>query len=428
MARKRPPPFQIDLRVDESDLDGLFSPFDPLNDAVHEPDLPALPASPGFHDPIDWAYLKSMGPAYIEDIIDHYFRAEIYGADKVPLEGPLIVAPNHSGTAFPHDAMVMDYLLWRHQGFHRRAKFRSVFSPKLASVRWMRPFGLDNWWRRCGGIDMTFDNYDRLLARGEKVIYYPEGIPGIGKGLSKRYQLQHYYSSFIVLAARHDAPIYPVSVVNAEWVNPAGFTFKPIDRFFDRWLGIPFFPIPIMLLVLVFPFMFYLAFPCKMVFLIGDPIDVRRLLREVGCLSPSAPQREEALKAAAHIRDLAQQQLDEGVLQYGDKPYALRSFYQSMKKLRGRIFRISTLGWPFAYVQHDRDHQRAPARNRLHALLRDLDLLAFYLPFGWILLVLFRKLRKPPYGYRGLTSAERREREGVYRWSLATNPLPTRSA
>jgi hypothetical protein len=67
-----------------------------------------------------------------------------------------------------------------------------------------------------------------------------------------------------------------------------------------------------------------------------------------------------------------------------------------------------------------------PARNRLHRALRDLDLAAFYLPLGWPLLSLFRRLRRPPYGYRGLTRAERREAQGNFIWRLSERPLPPR--
>jgi hypothetical protein len=77
-------------------------------------------------------------------------------------------------------------------------------------------------------------------------------------------------------------------------------------------------------------------------------------------------------------------------------------------------------------VRFGRDAERPPARNRLHRLLRDWDLLGFYLPFGWPLLSLGRALRRPPCGYRGLDAAARREREGAYVWRLAERPLPPR--
>ncbi|MFB3133450.1 MAG: 1-acyl-sn-glycerol-3-phosphate acyltransferase [Rhodothermales bacterium] len=426
MARKNQTGFDIDFTLTAEDLDQLFEPFDPLKQTPA--DLPVLPASDEPFDPIDWDYLRSAQDGYLRDLVYYYFRGEVIGAEKIPERGPLIVAPNHSGNAFPYDGMVLDALLWHAQGFRKETKFRSVFSPKLASMWWMRPFALDNWWRRCGGVDMTFANYDALLDRGDKVIYYPEGVPGIGKGFLKRYQLQHYYSSFVVLAARYDAPVYPVSVVNAEWVNPTSVTFKPLNKLFDKLFGLPFFPVPTVFAAFLFPFIFYLAFPCKMIFVIGEPIDVRALLDEEGHHDHRTPDREMVRRVAERIRQAAQRQLDAAVAEHGQKPYDLGSLRKRLRKIRGRILRATPLGWPYTFIQHDRDRQRPPAKNRLHAFVRDLDILAYYLPFGWFILALTRKLRRPPYGYRGLSADERREREGAYRWSLETRPLPTRAA
>ncbi|MFQ5570992.1 MAG: 1-acyl-sn-glycerol-3-phosphate acyltransferase [Rhodothermales bacterium] len=422
MLKKSSLHINLDLR--EEDLDQLFEPFDPLRQASTGDTLPPLPPSDTPFDPIDWDYLEAALSHFISDIAHHYFRGRIIGADKLPEEGPLIVAPNHSGNAFPHDAMVLDALLWQAQGFRRDTKFRSVFSPKLAATWWMRPFALDNWWRRAGGVDMTFANYNALLRRGDKVIYYPEGVPGIGKGFLKRYQLQHFYSSFVVLAARHNAPIFPVSVVNAEWVNPTSVTFDPINKLFDKLLGLPFFPVPIVFLAFLFPFLFYLAFPCKMVFVIGDPIDVRALFEEEGNRHHQEPDRETVLRVAERIRQASQRLLDAAVAKYGHRPYDLEDLRHHLRQVRGRVFRTIPLGWPYAFIQHDRNRQRPPARHRLHAFLRDLDILVYFLPLGWFLLALLRRLRKPPCGYRGLTKTERIEREGAYRWSLATRPLP----
>jgi 1-acyl-sn-glycerol-3-phosphate acyltransferase len=403
----------------------LWDRLDRQEDGITAPPLEELPPSPVPHDPIDWEFLHRLLRSFMGDVMDRWFRAEIHGAEKIAARGPLIVAPNHSGNAFPHDAVVLDGLLWRAAGLTREGKFRSVYTPQLAAVWWMRPYGFDNWWRRGGGVDMTFANYDRLLERGDRVIYYPEGVPGIGKGFLKRYQLQHFHSSFVVLAARHGAPVYPVSVVNAEWVNPTSITFPWLNDLSRRLLGIPFFPIPIILLVALFPFVFYLAFPCKMVFVVGDPVDVRKMLREEGT-DPEQPDREAAVRVAERIRALSQERLDRAVEEHGKKPYDLRSLFARLKEIRGRILRTTPLGWPYAYLRLDRDRQRPPARNALHAFLRDWDILFFYLPLGWIGLALARRFRKPPCGYRGLAPEQRREREGTFRWNLETHPLPPR--
>jgi 1-acyl-sn-glycerol-3-phosphate acyltransferase len=420
-------PFRIDITLGPEDLEQLWERFDSEQDeipAVHQ--VPELPPDPVPHDPIDWEYVREMGSGFVGEVVDHYFRGTLIGAENIPARGPLIVAPNHSGNAFPHDAVVLDLLLWRHAGGTRAGKFRSVYTPQLAAVWWMRPYALDNWWRRCGGVDMTFANYDRLLERGDRVIYYPEGVPGIGKGFLKRYQLQHFHSSFVALAARHRAPVIPVSVVNAEWVNPTSVTFEWLNRLFRKTLGLPFFPIPTVFLAMLFPFVFYLAFPCRMVFVIGEPIDVRKLLEEEGETDLEHPQREAVLRVAERVRRVAQERLNAAVAEHGKKPWDLRGLWASMKQLRGRIWSRTPLGWPYQYIRADRDRHRPPARNGLHAFLRDWDILFYYLPLGWLGIFLARELRKPPCGYRGLSKRERTEREGSFRWTLDTRPLPPR--
>jgi len=420
-------PFRIDISLGAEDLEQLWERFDSEQDEIPAVQRVAeLPPEPVPHDPMDWAYVESMDRGVFGEVVDHWFRAEVIGAEKIPRAGPLIVAPNHSGNAFPHDAMVLDLLLLRHYGMDRAAKCRSVYTPQLAAVWWMRLYGLDNFWRRGGGVDMTFGNYDRLLERGDKVIYYPEGVPGIGKGFLKRYQLQHFHSSFVALAAKHRAPVYPVAVVNAEWVNPTSVTFEWLNAVFRKTVGLPFFPIPTVFVAALFPFVFYLAFPCRMVFVVGDPVDVRALLREEGETDLEHPERDAVLRVAERVRRLAQERLNAAVAEHGKKPYDVRGLFREMKKLKGRIWSRTPLGWPYAYLRHDRDRQRPPARSALHAFLRDWDILFYYLPLGWLGIALTRMLRKPPCGYRGLTRRERIEREGAFRWTLDTRPLPPR--
>jgi 1-acyl-sn-glycerol-3-phosphate acyltransferase len=427
-TREKRPPLRLDISLSADDLEQLWGPFDSEENEI--PAVGALPpqlptAQP--HDPMDWDFIRGVERGFLGDILDHWFRARVVGAEKIAEHGPLIVAPNHSGNAFPHDAVMLDGLLWRHAGMTKEAKFRSVYTPQLAAVWWMRPYGVDNWWRRGGGVDMTFGNYDRLLERGDRVVYYPEGVPGIGKGFLKRYQLQHFHSSFVVLADKHAAPIYPVAVVNAEWVNPTSVTFPWLNDLFRRLAGLPFFPVPTVFVAALFPFIFYLGFPCQMTFVVGDPIDVRALLREEAA-DPGEPDREAVLRVAERVRALSQERLNAAVAEYGKKPWDVRGLVRSMWSIRGRIFRTTPLGWPYAFLQYARDRERAPARSFLHRWVRDLDILFYYLPLGWLGIALMRVLRRPPYGYRGLTRQQRIEREGAFRWTLETNPLPPREA
>ena len=73
------------------------------------------------------------------------------------------------------------------------------------------------------------------------------------------------------------------------------------------------------------------------------------------------------------------------------------------------------------------DHDSLPSRREaLHRLLRDWDLIGFYVPLGWPLLSLARRFRRPPYGVRGIPRKQWNERQGAFLWRLAERPLPPR--
>jgi 1-acyl-sn-glycerol-3-phosphate acyltransferase len=382
------------------------------------------PVKDDWYEPLDLDYLRDMAEQVYVPILDHYFRPRLVGAEKIPARGPLILAANHSGNAFPHDAIALDATLWRHDGLDPERKLRTAYEKELTLVWWMRPFGLDNFWRRGGGVDMSFDNFDRQLAHGDRVLYFPEGVPGIGKGFNRRYQLQRFSTSFVLIAARRNVPVYPVYVINAEWVHPFGYCLPPLDRFMQRHFGVPFLPLPVGLLAVIFPWMWYLSFPCQMTFVVGDPIDVAAVAREEGITNLAARDTERLNRVAKRLRLLMQADLDRYVEQYGDRPWDVRSLARELWKARRRFLSVVPLGWPVAFITHERDRKRPPARSKLHALLRDWDLLAFYLPLGWPLLSLTRALRRPPYGYRGLSREAAREIRGDFIWRLAERPLP----
>ena len=386
---------------------------------------PAVPAREDAYEPMELDYLRDFAEKVYVPILDHWFRPKLIGAEKLPGRGPLILAANHSGNAFPHDAMVFDATLWRHDGLDPAKKVRTAFEKELTLVWWMRPFGLDNWWRRCGGVDMSFDNLSRQLARGDRVLYFPEGVPGIGKGFNRRYRLQRFSTSFVTIAARQKVPVVPVYLVNAEWVHPFGYTFPLLDRLMQRVFTVPFLPLPVGLLAVIFPWMWYLSFPSQMTFVVGDPIDVEAMTREEG-IDLAGRDREGLSRVAKRLREFMQAELDMHVKTYGRRPWDLRSLARELWKARGHMLRCTPLGWPVAFMQLERDRTRPAARNRLHAIVRDWDLLFFYLPFGWPLLSLTRAFRRPPYGYRGLSREAAREIRGDFAWRLAERPMPPR--
>ncbi len=392
--------------------------------APSEPaDGPALDT----YEPLDPDYMLDMVEKFFGPLTRHYFRPRFLGLRNLPADGPAILAANHSGSAFPYDAMVLDCELYRLQQPEPDRKCRSVFEKTLSATWWMRPFGIDNFWRRGGGVDMTFDNFDRLLQRGQRVLYYPEGVPGIGKGFQRRYQLQRFSSSFVIHAARNGAPVVPIYIINAEWIIPFAFMLRPLDALMNRLFKVPFMPLPWGVLAVTFPFLWYLALPARLIFVIGEPVDVAAMVREAGLTDLAEPDREAMRAIAERVRRGMQTRLDRHVERYGRWPYQWRLLRRHFREAKGRRMLFLPLAWVWKFVRHARDRQRPPARNAVHKLLRDWDLFFYYVPFGWFPLSLARRWRKPPCGYRGLSKAERHRREGAFTWHLKDRPLPPRS-
>jgi len=375
------------------------------------------------NDPYDHEFVEGIDGHIMKGITDHYFRPELHGFEAMPERGPAILAANHSGNAFPFDGMILDLMLWRREGRPRTGKVRGVFEKQLSVTWWMRLYGINNFWRRAGGIDLTFENFDYLLNQQRRLFYFPEGVPGIGKGFNNRYRLQRFSTSFVVLSARHKAPVYPLHIINAEWSIPFSYTFGPIDRLLQKTLGVPFLPLPAAILGLVFPFAWYFSLPVRMVYVLGEPIDTRDLLQKAGT-DPDHPDREVARTVANQIRDQMQEALTALVEKHGKRPYGAFQFLRKMWQAKFRAFKLTPLGWPFSIIGYTRDMSRTPTRNIFHRLVRDWDVLAFYLPFGWPIANLLRHLRKPPCGLRGLSKREKRILQGHYHWNLNTHPLP----
>jgi 1-acyl-sn-glycerol-3-phosphate acyltransferase len=391
-------------------------------------DAPIEPPEP--YDPFDPAFSRAMIEDVLAPALDHYFRPVIVGLEHLPAPdtGPVVLAANHSGNAFPYDAIIFDAALWRLDGCDPAKKLRAVYEKELSYVWWMRPFGIDNFWRRGGGVDMLFDNFDRLLTRGDRILYFPEGVPGIGKGFNNRYRLQRYSTSFVLLAARHRAPVIPLYMINAEWINPFGYVFPPLDRLMQRVFGVPFLPLPAGLVGIVFPWIWYLAFPARTIFVFGPPMDMADYLAQAGMTDLDAPDRATLQRTAERVRQEMQSTLDSLAGIHGIRPYDAGHFWSGLRHAWGKLRWVLPTGWPVAYSRRARDDHRPPARNALHRILRDWDLVGFYLPFGWAFLSLTRMLRRPPCGYRGMTREAKAERQGGFMWRLSDRPLPPRAA
>jgi 1-acyl-sn-glycerol-3-phosphate acyltransferase len=132
--------------------------------------------------------------------------------------------------------------------------------PRVARAlveRWVPtlPF-VSTFFARCGQIVGTPENCRRLLAADEAILVFPEGVRGLNKPFSQRYQLQKFGLGFMRLALESGAPVVPCAVVGAEEQAPALLDLKPVARL----LGFPAFPITPTLLPFPLPARYQIRF------------------------------------------------------------------------------------------------------------------------------------------------------------------------
>src|SRR5262249_10517786 len=115
--------------------------------------------------------LRQLVLPFFRFLHDKYFRAEVTGARNVPAEGPAILVANHSG-AIPIDGAMLCTTVELHCGRSLRFLY-DRFVEALAPVAM--------FYRKVGGAVATKDSAEELLAAGEMVLIFPEGVPGVAK-------------------------------------------------------------------------------------------------------------------------------------------------------------------------------------------------------------------------------------------------------
>ena len=224
-----------------------------------------------------------FGEAITSPLYDRYFRVLSYNHHHIPSEGPVVVACNHSGT-LPVDGMMLWADIWRNTNPPRAARaVADYFVPSL-------PF-IGTLFARGGVVGGSRGNARTLLENGEMLMIFPEGVPGIGKPFSERYQLQDWRQGHCELAIRHGAPIVPVGLVGAEEQMPQIFRI-PIKG------PLPYLPIPATPLPM--PVRYHLHY--------GPPIPVHEDYTPAQADDPEVL-KEAAARVKAAVHDLIQEGL-----------------------------------------------------------------------------------------------------------------------
>jgi len=167
-------------------------------------------------------------------LFERYWRVQVEGIEHIPRRGAAILVANHSG-AIPIDASMIAAAV----------EFRAP-SPRLVRFlydRFVEQMPLvGTFYRKVGSVPARFGNAAALLARGELVGIFPEGVAGVAKGFGRRYRLQPFRTGFVRLSLACRAPIIPTAVVGAEEAYPVIARWERLGPL-GRFLGLPYVPV-----------------------------------------------------------------------------------------------------------------------------------------------------------------------------------------
>ncbi|GAB2794713.1 hypothetical protein HNQ93_003914 [Hymenobacter luteus] len=348
-----------------------------------------------YSDYFDENFVETLDRTILQLLDRVWFRSELIGFENFPQRNrpdrPLLFASNHSGMAFPWDAMVALSHLWRRLPRLRDLP-RPLSAPMLSQSVLMNPFLLKNFWKKCGCVDATTLNFETMMYyQDHNLMLYPEGVAGIGKGFNRKYELQRLATSIVRLGIEHRTDIIPFYTINGEYLNPYAYSWDWVNRL-SKKIGIPFIPMgPILLMVLLQPWFFYMAFPARLTFVLGGRIRPYELTAK----TTSELTRPEYEALSGQIRAKMQEELDAAVQQYGQRPYRWRELWQRIRE----NWRYFPFFLPWAWPALFREFERQYARKGHHdfdlklrspgaywrMLWRNPFTLTFFIPvLGWI--------------------------------------------
>ena len=190
----------------------------------------------GGHDP---TFLDRTSPL-LEFLWSRYFRVRLLGIENVPATGAAMLVGNHSG-GIPYDGALLLHGIHRDHPVHRRVR------PLVANFAFRQGW-MANVIARIGGVRASRETALPLLARGELIAVFPEGLRGVGKLYRERYRMARFgRGGFVRLSSEAQVPLLPVAIVGAEEIHPIigkitslaeplGLPYIPITPTFP-WLG-----------------------------------------------------------------------------------------------------------------------------------------------------------------------------------------------
>lgn len=165
----------------------------------------------------------------LEPIYSDWFRTHVSGAEHIPPTGGALVVANHAG-AFAIDGLITMSAVARNT--HRTLR--------VLGADFLFHLGMNELLDHLGVVPAQPEVARELLANGELVGVWPEGVRGVAKTFDQRYRLQRFgRGGFARVAAEMAVPVIPTAIIGSEESYPLIARMSGVLN----WVGLPYLPV-----------------------------------------------------------------------------------------------------------------------------------------------------------------------------------------